>query len=582
MTNQEIAEAFERVANFLEIKGELVFKINAYRRAAETLRPFRGDLASMSKSELLEIPGVGDAIAGKIQEIATTGKLELLEKLMLEIPIGLLEVLKVPNLGPKKTTRLWKELGITNIEELSTAAHSGKIRSLAGMGEKTETRILVGIEKMRKKPTNMPLHEALPLAELWCGRIAALPGIEQVEIAGSVRRWKTSVGDLDFVAATSNPQAASQAFLSLPDIASVNSRGESKISVQLSSGIAMQLWMQPKERFGSLLQFVTGSKEHNVHLREISQHKRLSLSERGFLDADGEETLCEQEETVYHTLGLPFIPPEMREDRGEIQAAIDGTLPQIVEEPNLLSDLHIHTDWSDGKGSIERMVCKALSRGLKLIAITDHSPTWKHIGSLTIESLERQREEIERIRSQYKHKITILHGAEVDIREDGSLDFSDDVLSGLDFVVASLHIALFQTPAEFTQRLLSAIHNPYVDMIAHPNGRENPRFQGADADWDAVFSAARDEHVALEINSNPYHLDLDEFRARQAAEMGIMLCINSDAHSEQKMDQIKFGVSTARRAGLTPHQILNCLPVEEQLKWIQKHHTAHRKGAKKS
>ena len=580
MTNQEIADTFERIADYLEIKGDLVFKIAAYRRAAETLRPFRGNLGVMSKNELMEIPGIGNAIADKIQEIAITGHLHLLEKLEQEIPSELLTILKIPNIGPRKVAQLWRELNITNISQLAEAAMEGRIRSLPGMGEKTEARILAGIETLKTYPARIPLHEALPTAKLWLSRIAALPGIQQVEIAGSIRRWKTSIGDFDLVAAATDQQAAKNRFLALPDIASINSQGKNKTSVQLTGGKALQLWLQPPERYGSLLQFVTGSKEHNVSLREFAKSKGFSLSERGFLDRSGKEILCEQEEQVYHKLDLPFIPPEMRENRGELHAAASGTLPRLIVSSNLLSDLHIHTTWSDGKAGIETMARKALARGLSMIAITDHSPTWKHIGSLTAESLKHQHEEIIQIREKFEGQITILHGAEVDIREDGSLDFSDDILQSLDFVIASLHIALYQTPAEFTRRLISAIRNPYVDMIAHPNGRETPRFHGAEADWDLVFLAARDEQVALEINSNPLHLDLDEHRARQASDMGIMLCVNSDAHSEEKMDQIEFGISTARRAWLSKDTILNCLPVEKQLQWIKTHRRDYRSGAK--
>ncbi len=571
MTNQEIADIFERISNYLEIKGELVFKVSAYRRAAETLRPFHGNLAAMSKQELMEIPGIGQAIAEKIQEISASGKIQLLELLEEEIPPGLLEILKIPNLGPKKTAQLWRELNITNIEDLALAAQNGTIRNLPGMGEKTESRILIGIESLQNKTGRIPLHKALPVAAEWRDRISALPGITQVAIAGSIRRWKTTIGDLDLVAATNDAHTAVEAFLSLPDISLVNSHGENKVSVQLKSGINLQLWLQPEGRFGSLLLFVTGSKQHNVRLRDQSQHIGLSLSEKGFVDTAGKETLCPTEELVYQTLGMQYIPPELREDQGEIQAALNGSLPVLISNTDLVSDLHMHTTWSDGKASIEQMAIKALSRGLQMIAITDHSPTWKHLGALTAEALTRQHIEIETLRDKYKNKITILHGAEVDILEDGSLDFPNDILAGLDYVIASLHIALYQTPEEFTHRLLSAIRNPHVDMIAHPNGREVPRFHGADADWDAVFAAALEEQVALEINSNPLHLDLDESRAKLAAKMGIMLCINSDAHSEAKMDQIQFGISTARRAGLSKHQILNCLSVEEQLQWIQDH-----------
>lgn len=569
MTNIQIAETFERIANLLEIKGEIIYKVLAYRRAAENIRLLTNDLASMTEEEILAIPSVGQAIAEKIKELLTTGKLEFLNKLESEVPPSLIELLSVQDLGPKKAALFWKKAGVTNLKELEAAARAGKLRALPGMGEKSEDRILAGIQALKQAKIRLPIDKAWKICEEWLSRLRKIRDLDRVEVAGSLRRWKTTIGDLDFVGISKNPKAVMHAFIHLPGIKRVIAQGEYKTSVEVSDNLNMQLWLQPKERFGSLWQFVTGSKEHNMRLREYALKNGLSLSERGFLTQSLQEKLCPTEEDVYQTLNLPWIAPEMREDRGELQAAIENKLPNLVTLEDIHADLHVHSHWSDAKSTLEEMVQTAISRKLKVLAITDHSISAVGPPGLDAERLSEQKVEIQKIRKKYGDSITVLQGIETEILGDGSLDLPDEVLADLDIVLASLHESLDQPREVITQRLLKAICHPHVDIIAHPGGREVPRTEGVDLDWEKVFRAAKENQVALEINCNPVHLDLNEVNARAAAEMGVIISINTDTHFIDKFDNLKFGVAIARRAWLQKSNIINCWSTREILDWLR-------------
>ncbi len=570
MTNTELAATFERIADMMEIKGELVFKVLAYRRAAESLSTLAEDVAAVAaRGELAQIPGVGKAIAEKIQELLATGRLQFLEKLEEEVPPTLIDLLQVPDVGPKKAALFWKQAGITTLAELEAAARAGKLRDLPGLGEKSEVRILAGIEALSRRSSRMLLGTAWPIAQTWLDWLRARPEVLRAEAAGSLRRWKPTVGDFDLVAASLQPAAVMDAFVHHPEVVRILGQGENKSSVELHSGVKIQLWIQPPERFGTLWQYASGSKEHNVRLRELAQRKGLSISEQSITDSDGRETLCASEDEVYAAVGLPFIPPELREDRGEIAAAQAGSLPRLIEPADLLADLHSHTTWSDGVHSLREMALAARARGLKVLAVTDHTPGLAVANGLSVERLRQQRAEIDAVQRELGDSILILQGAEVEIHADGSLDHPDEVLAGLDVVVASLHTSLRQPREVITERLLKAIRNPHVDIIGHPSGRLMPAREGADLDWEAVLAAALENGVALEIDSYPSRLDLDEIHARRAAEMGILLTLDSDAHQVDELAQTVYGISVARRAWLQAGMVLNTWPPDKLVAWLK-------------
>jgi DNA polymerase (family 10) len=570
MTNQHLSEIFMRIANLLEIKGEVIYKILAYRKAADSLSNLGRDVNDVwREGKLTEIPGVGKAIAEKIDELLSTGSLGFLEKLEAEVPPGLIGLLQVPDLGPKKAALFWKQLGVTNLAELEVAARIGKLRDLPGMGEKSEGRIIAGIEALSRRSTRTPLSRAWPFAQELLAYLRAVPGVASAEAAGSLRRMRATVGDLDLLAAASDSEPVMEAFINHPEVARVVSRGETKASVEFGRNLSAQLWVHPPERFGTALQYATGSKEHNVRLRELALKQNLSLSDQSFLRPDGSEILCANEQEVYATLGLPWIPPELREDRGEIQAAKAGQLPDLITLEEVRSELHSHSTWSDGKLSIREMAEAARARGLKVLAITDHSASLGVAGGLSVDEIKQQRAEIDAVQAELGDALLLLQGSEVEIRADGSLDFPDEVLAGLDIVCASLHSGLRQPREQVTQRLLNVMRNPHVDLIGHPSGRLIPNREGADLDMDAILAAAAENHLALEINAHPARLDLDDVYSRRAIDMGILLAINTDAHSDGDFDMLHFGVATARRGWVSAKDVLNTWETEKLIGWLQ-------------
>lgn len=570
MNNLELAATFERIADLLEIKGEVVYVTLAYRRAAESLRTLSQEAETIrSGGNLTDIPGVGKAIAEKINELLDSGHLKFLDRLEDEVPPTLLELLQVPDIGPKKVATLWKIGKITTLTELEAAARAGKIHGIPGMGVKTEQRILEGIAAVQRRPTRLPLGVAMPVGQHWLNWLRAQPGVEQADLAGSLRRWKITIGDLDLVAAAEEPAPIMAAFTGHPDILRVLGQGEAKASVELKNGMNIQLWIQPPHKYASLLQFVTGSKEHNVRLRELAQRQGLSLSEHGISNNNGEEQQFKDEQSLYRALGLEWIPPELREDRGEIQAAQTGKLPKLITVKDLRAELHSHSTWSDGRLSIREMVDAARAQGITILAVTDHSQSLGVANGLTPERLRQQRNEIDALQVELGDSFTLLQGAEVEIKADGSLDFPDDVLARLDIVIASLHVSLRQPREEVTARLIHAIRNPHVDIIGHPSGRLMPTREGADLDWEAVFAAAKETHTILEINAHPERLDLDDIHAHRAAELGIFLSIDTDAHSAADLALTPYGVAMARRAWIEPSQVVNTWPADRLISWLK-------------
>ncbi len=570
LSNHQLAEIFNLIGDLLEIKGEVIYKILAYRKAADALVNYGRDVNEVwREGRLTDIPGVGKAISEKIDELLTTGELEFLKKLKGEVPESLAQLLQVPDLGPKKIALFWRELDITNLEELEAAARNGKLRSLPGMGEKSEARILAGIAAMARRTTRIPLGRAWPFARELQASLSVIPGVVAVEFAGSLRRMRPTVGDLDILVAAQDSAPVMAAFVERPDVARVLGHGETKSSVEFTHGLQAQLWVHPPERFGTALQYATGSKDHNVRLRELALKQGMSLSEHALTRQDGSEILCASEEQVYAALGLPWIPPELREDRGEVQAARASELPVLIQLSEIQADLHVHTTWSDGKLSVRQMAEAAIARGLKTLAITDHSQSLGVAGGLTPEDLVVQREEIERVQAELGDRIHLLQGTEVEIRADGALDFPDEVLAQLDIVFASLHTGLRQPREKVTERLLNALRNPHVDAIGHPTGRLIPDREPADLDMESILSAAAEYGVALEINAHPSRLDLDDIYARRAIEMGIRLSINTDAHAESDLDLLHFGVSTARRGWVQAGHVLNTWDRESLLTWLK-------------
>ncbi|MBN2550852.1 MAG: DNA polymerase/3'-5' exonuclease PolX [Anaerolineales bacterium] len=571
ISNQQLAETFQTIANLLEIKGEVIYKILAYRKAADNLISLGREAYDIwAEGKLTEIPGVGKAIADKIEELFTTGQLGFLEKLQTEVPLTLIDLLQVPDLGPKKAALFWKQLGITDLPGLEAAARTGQLRSLSGMGEKSEARLLAGIEALKRRGDRFPLSKAWPFAQELLAFLRSLPGVTAAEAAGSLRRMRDTVGDLDLLVGASNSAPVMQALVNRSDIAHVVSQGETKASVEFDNHLRAQVWAHPPERFGTALQYATGSKEHNVRLRELALKRGLSLSDQAFIRPDGSELLCATEEEVYAALGLPWIPPELREDRGEIQAAKAGQLPDLIALTDIKAELHAHTTWSDGTLSVRQMAEEAIRRGFNILAITDHSSSLGVAGGLTPEGLGQQRQEIDAVQAELGQRLRLLQGCEVEIRADGTLDFSDQVLAGLDIVCASLHSSLRQPREQITARLVKAISNPHVDIIGHPSGRLIPRREGADLDMEAVFAAAVEHGVALEINAHPSRLDLNDIYARRAVELGIPLAINTDAHSASDFDMLHFGVATARRGWVGAEEVINTWESSRLLEWLGK------------
>ncbi|MFC1936588.1 DNA polymerase/3'-5' exonuclease PolX, partial [Chloroflexota bacterium] len=426
-----------------------------------------------------------------------------------------------------------------------------------------------GIEALERRSGRIPLGDALPLAQEQLELLRGVPGVVAAEAAGSLRRRRDTVGDLDILVAAEDSEAVMEAFAGQESVARVEGRGSTKTSVEFASGLRAQVWVHPPEKFGTALQYATGSKDHNVRLRELALSQGYSLSEHALKKEDGEEILCATEEEVYQQLGIPWIPPELREDRGEVQAAKNNKLPKLIQSSDVIAELHTHSTWSDGKASILEMAEAAIERGLKVLAITDHSVSLGIGNGLSVERLEKQKDEIEKARKALGDDLVLLHGTEMEIKADGSLDFPDEVLAELDIVIASVHVSMRQPREQVTERMLNAIRNPLVDIIAHPTNRLIPDREGADLDMEAVLAAAAEHDTALEINANPQRLDLNDIYARRAIELGVKLTINTDAHYPNQMALMDYGVATARRAWAQAGDVINTWKPNKLLAWLK-------------
>lgn len=572
--NAEIASLLERIADLLEIRGENVFKVNAYRRAAENIREAGRPLAEIrAEGTLRQVPGVGEAIAEKIEELLDTGRLGFYERLREEVPESLLELLEVPDMGPKRAGLVWRSLGVTDLAGLSAAAAAGRLKDLPGLGAKSEAKIRKGLEDLasRKIAVRTPLGEAWELARAVRGELLRVPGVERLEAGGSLRRMKETVGDLDFLTAARDAGPVMDALASSPLVEEVLLRGPTKMSVRFRGGMQGDLRVVERSRWGTAWQYFTGSQAHNVLLRELALKKGYSLSEYALKRTDGTELLCAEEAEVYEALEMPWIPPELREGRGEIEAALRGDLPSLLEESDIKGDLQSHTTASDGRASLEEMVSAARKRGLRYLLVTDHSQGLAVAGGLTPEALLRQCGEIRSLQRSFSGEFQLFCGTEVEVRSDGSLDFPGELLEKLDLVVAAVHSALSGDRERVTGRFLSAVRHPFVHVLAHPTGRllTGKGRSGADADWDRIFSEAAASGTALEINASPMRLDLPDSLARRALELGCLFAVSTDAHAPEQFDFLRFGVAVARRAWIPPERVINTWETGRLLEWAR-------------
>ncbi len=569
--NQTVAAIFAEMADILAIQGENYHRIMAYRRAAENIAALGRPLEEVWRAgELETIPGIGKTLAAKIDELMRTGRLQAYEKLKAQVPEGVVAMLQIPDVGPRKAALFWKELGITSIDELEKAAKAGKLRDLPGMGARSEQKVLEGIQALKRRTGRVPLGIAWELAQAMLAALREVPGVVQAAPAGSLRRMRETVGDLDLLVAAEDPEPVMARFRELPQVAEVLLSGPTKTSIRTRDGFQVDLRVLEPARWGTALQYFTGSKAHNIRLRGLALDRGFSLSEYALKREDGSEILCATEEEVYAALDLPWIPPELREDRGEIEAALEGRLPDLIELADLQGDLQFHTTWSDGHASLLEMAEAARARGLRYGLVTDHSHGLGVARGVGPEELRRQRAEIEEVNRKLGGTFRVLAGVEVEVRADGSLDLPDEVLAELDLVVAAVHSGLRQSREQVTARAIAAIRNPHVDILAHPTGRLIGRREGADLDMEAVLRAAAETGTAVEINSHPLRLDLNDVHVRRAVELGVTLVINSDAHDPAGFDVLRFGVATARRGWATGADVLNTRSVEEVLAWAKR------------
>ncbi len=565
MINRKVADILYEIADLLELQG-VSFKPRAYTRAARNIESMKVDLAEYyDEGNLQDIEGVGRAIEDKIIEIIKTGKLEYLDKLYEETPKGLIDVMRVPDIGPKKAKKLYDELNVEDLERLRKKAEAGEIAELKGFGGRTEEKILRGIGMLEAVSGRHLMHEMIPLAQEIIEHIG--DDADRIETCGSLRRWQETIGDIDILAA-GDSEAIMDAMVGFPHVEEVLARGETKTSVRLIGGIQADVRVVDGNSFGAALQYFTGSKEHNVRLRQYAIDKGYKLNEYGLFGKDSDERVAgETEEAIYETLGMAWIPPELREDHGEIDAALEGKLPELVTMDDIKGDLQMHSNWSDGRNTMEEMVREAENRGYGYIAITDHSQGLTIANGLTARELEERMEEIRGVRENTD--VRILNGIEVDIKKDGSLDMDSSVLEGLDIVLGAVHSNFAMDAREQTSRIKEAFSTGLIDIFAHPTGRKIGEREPYAVNMNEIISAAVEYDVALEINASPIRLDLDSLDARQAMEAGAKISIGTDAHDLQHLEFMKYGVGVARRAWLESEDVINTYSYEQLIKLLE-------------
>jgi DNA polymerase (family 10) len=574
MKNKEIAKIFQDMANFLESEG-VAFKPYAYKNAALSLDALNEDVSEIYKKggvkALLEIPGIGKAMADHIEEYLKTGKIKHYENYKKKLPFKMDELIKIEGMGVKKARTLYQKLGIKNAKDLEKAAKSHKIAPLFGFGEKTEKNILQGIEFLKRDKGRFLLGDILPVANNILEKLKSLKEIEKISLAGSVRRRKETIGDVDILAVSKNPKKVMDFFVKLNGVEKVWGKGGTKASIRMKDGFDIDLRVVPQKSYGSALQYFTGNKDHNVATRRIAIDKGLKLSEYGIFKGK-KQIAGSTEEEIYKAIGLPYIEPELRENEGEIEAGLKGKLPKVVELKDIKGDLHCHSNWDGGDDSIEQMAKTAMEKGYEYIGISDHTKFLRIEYGLNEEQLLQQHEEIKQLNLKFKNKnlkFHILHGCECNILNDGSLDIKDEVLEKLDYVIAGAHSSLKMPKNEMTERLVKAMKNPNIDIISHPTGRLIGKRDEYQLDFDKILKTAKETGTILEINSSPDRLDLYDLYIRRAKNEGVKMIINTDAHQKEQLSLMEYGVSMARRGWAEKSDIINTLPIEELLKYFK-------------
>lgn len=559
-----VADTLYMIADLLDVKGEVFFKTRAYRVAAQTIEVLDEDIEVITRQGKLEsIPGVGEALAKKITELVTTGKLEYLERLKKEIPAGLLELLTIPGLGPRKAAALYQNLGITSIQELREAAEKGRLRTLKGFGEITERNILRGIQLREKTSGRVLLNVAYEDGMRYQAYLRKCTAIKKMDIAGSLRRMKETIGDVDILASSPNPERVMGWFVKYPEVAQVLAKGPTKSSVLLTDHLQVDLRVVDEKSYGAALQYFTGSKDHNVTLRGFAIRKGYKLNEYGLFDKTNERFVAgKTEKEIYQKIGFPYIEPELRENRGEFEAARNKALPTLVKYNEVKGDFHVHSEWSDGSDSLEAIATAAQEQGYSFIGVADHSQSLKIANGLTEDRVKKKCEEIQKLRKKFPD-LQVLCGTECDIKSDGTLDYSNTVLKQFDFVYIGIHTAFKMDKERMTQRIVRGMTNEYVDFLAHPTGRLIGKRDPYEVDIDRIIDAAKETKIRLEINAFPDRLDLDDVHVKLAKEHGVRFVLGTDSHNIANLGYIRFGVATARRGWLERGDILNTASVKE-------------------
>ncbi|MBT8367445.1 MAG: DNA polymerase/3'-5' exonuclease PolX [Deltaproteobacteria bacterium] len=567
--NADIADIFDEIADYLEIEGENPFRIRAYRNAARSVRGLGPELKDMvaQKEDLTRLPGIGKELAAKIVEIVKTGTARALKKLQDKIPAEVRLMLKIPKLGPKRVRNLYQDLNIQSLEQLLQAAKDGRIRSMPGFGQKMETQILKAVEAHAEKEIRFKIAAVKPYVDSLLNYLEKVAGVQQVVAAGSFRRSKETLGDLDILVVADSDSPVMDRFVDYEDVADVLSRGTTRSSIVLRSGLQVDLRMVAAESFGAALQYFTGSQAHNVAVRRLGRQRGLKINEYGVFKFE-ERVAGQTEESIYQSVGLAYIPPELRENRGEIEAARDKCLPRLIELRDLKGDLHTHTNWSDGRNTLEEMIQAAQKRGLKYLAITEHSDRLKVAGGLGAARLLEQIERIDRFNEEHT-EIILLKGIEVEILEDGSLDLSDDILGRLDLVVGSIHSFLGLPLHKQTERIMRAMDHRYFSILAHPSNRLIDERPPIEVEMIQVIQMAKERGCFLELNSNPKRLDLYDTYCQIAKDEGVLVSIASDAHSVNSFDHLRYGVGQARRGWLEKDDVVNTRPLGELRKLLR-------------
>ena len=577
MRNKEIASLFTEIADFLEIKGENPFRVRAYRRAAQAMDGLSEDVAAVAaRGGLQEIPGIGKDLAGKIQEYLERGAVEYLEDLRKEIPPGVVEMMSVHGVGPKTAKLLYEKAGVTSVERLEELARAHALVGTPGIQAKTEENILKGIAVWKSGRERMPLGTALPVAEAIRAILEPLEETDQISLAGSVRRMRETVKDIDILVTSRRPARVMEAFVRLPNVVEVLAHGETKSSVRLREGIQADLRVVEPECFGAALQYFTGSKQHNIRVRELAQRRGLKVNEYGVFDEKTNRRVAgATEEDVYRSVGLPLVPPEIREDGGEIEAALENRLPELVRLDDIRGDLQLHTTWSDGAHSLADLAAGVRAKGYQYMAVTDHSKSATVAGGMNEAQVVQMIAEVRALNARLRG-FRVLAGCEVDIRADGSLDFSDEILAQLDLVQVSVHSRFKMSREDMTRRIVRAVQHPLVHILGHPTGRLIGERAPYEVDVEAVLQAAKLGGVAAEINASPSRLDLNDLHARRAKDLGIPITISTDAHAIPQLDYMRYGVAVARRAWLTPADVLNTRPASALASWLKQRRTKQR------